>query len=201
MQSVRYLHSLGANRRQTWRSARSKPSQLRARAPRVSSRKALRWCRYVEIPRLNTLYAVPPNASFKPKPLRSTKGMAEEACHAFGVRPHKQPSWSREMRATVATCLLVTVATVGCSQPPSSIAESYDSSATWAALNQSQTEGNFYSGMRQRLEDIEFVCTSKSEGLTGCVKQAQWERCTYSESIEFNSSGVSHYFLDKKCAV
>ena len=104
------------------------------------------------------------------------------------------------MRPTVAISLLVAVATVGCTQPTSSVTDSYDSSATWAALNQSQAEGNFYSAMRQRLEDIKFVCSSKSEGLTGCVKQTKRARCTYSESIEFNSSGVSHYSLDKNCA-
>ena len=104
------------------------------------------------------------------------------------------------MRPTVAISLLVAVATVGYTQPTSSVTDSYDSSATWAALNQSQAEGNFYSGMRQRLESIEFVCTSKSDALTGCVKETESASCVYSESIEFNSSGVSHYSLDKNCA-
>ena len=103
------------------------------------------------------------------------------------------------MRATVATILLTALATVGCNQK-STPAEFYDNSATWTALNQSQEEGDFYNGMHQRLEKLGFVCTSQSEALNRCVKQAMHAECTYSEKIEFNSTGVSHYKLDRNCA-
>jgi len=103
------------------------------------------------------------------------------------------------MRSSIGIALLIVVATVGCTHPTTS-ANAYDSSGTWAALNQSQAEGDFYNGMSRRLLKIGFVCTSKSEALTACVKRAALATCTYIESIEFNSAGVSRYSLDKSCA-
>ena len=103
------------------------------------------------------------------------------------------------MRPTSIIVLLVAVATVGCTHPASP-QNAYDNSATWAALNESRAQGDFYNGMRQRLQKIDFVCTLKSETLTECVKHTVLAKCTYSESIEFNGSGVSGYSLDKGCA-
>ena len=103
------------------------------------------------------------------------------------------------MRSVVLIALMAAFAAVGCAHA-NSPANAYDNSATWAALNQSQAEGDFYNGMRKRLEKIDFVCTPTSEVVTTCVKRAVQAKCTFSEDIEFNSSGVSGYSLDKNCA-
>ena len=103
------------------------------------------------------------------------------------------------MKPTVGITLLAAIAVTGCTRPASPV-QPYDSSATWTALNQSQAEPDFYSGMRKRLEKIDFDCTPKSDTQTGCSKHAVLAKCTYFERIEFNRLGVSGYALHKRCA-
>jgi hypothetical protein len=102
------------------------------------------------------------------------------------------------MKSTVGIALLAAMAVVGCNRPASPV-QPYDSSATWSALNQAHAEPDFYSGMRKRLEKIDFLCAQKSNTQTECVKHAILAKCTYSETIAFNRLGVSGYTLHKRC--
>ena len=78
--------------------------------------------------------------------------------------------------------------------------DSYDNSATWDALNESQKTGNFQSSMRQRLTTLGFKCASSDTPETSCSLEVNADGCTNVEEISFNGQGVSGYSLNSRCA-
>src|SRR3546814_16202533 len=50
---------------------------------------------------MSQLYGAPPNNSFKPNLLRSTKAMAEKACHGFGSTTQVGLTLALGLRATI----------------------------------------------------------------------------------------------------